>query len=434
MKRAFVSALALSTMLFSLPAALAQELATKDRIGLADAPKTLTVRLTNDSPNNADPAIAQGYQKLFVDFIKKHPDWKLQMQFMSADIGTEQAKMLEQAKAGNAPDCAAVDSFVLSQFMVNHVLADFTPYFSKDEVADLFPFIRNGITDKDQTIRAWWWDTDLRVLYRNKSIVPDAPQTWDDLKKAGIASVKEGMEGILFNAGRYEGSTFDWLANYWALGGKLVDDSGKPVFGEGENKEKFLKALTYYKDLVDSGAAPKRVTTIGNYDDLNAAAAAGTTALFIGGNWQLAQLKATLDADEFANWTFSPIPGPTADQRSTGTGGWTIASFSKDKDKDKVEMCANLARDIYMGPGNALQQQLPTRKSLFDKYEVFATEANKTFAEALANGQARPGAPIYPEISNQIQIMMGDVLSGTKQPEEALNAAFKATMEAYKRL
>ncbi|MGY5776609.1 extracellular solute-binding protein [Rhizobium sp. LEGMi135b] len=432
MKRAFVSALALSTMLFSVPAAFAQELATKDRIGLADAPKTLTVRLTNDSQNNADPAIAQGYQKLFVDFIKKHPDWKLQMQFMSADIGTEQAKMLEQAKAGNAPDCAAVDSFVLSQFMVNHVLADFTPYFSKDEIADLFPFIRNGITDKDQTIRAWWWDTDLRVLYRNKSIVPDAPQTWDDLKKAGVASVKEGMEGILFNAGRYEGSTFDWLANYWALGGKLVDDSGKPVFGEGENKEKFLKALTYYKDLVDSGAAPKRVTTIGNYDDLNAAAAAGTTALFIGGNWQLAQLKATLDADEFANWTFSPIPGPTADQRSTGTGGWTIASFSKDK--DKVEMCANLARDIYMGPGNALQQQLPTRKSLFDKYEVFATEANKTFAQALANGQARPGAPIYPEISNQIQIMMGDVLSGTKQPEEALNAAFKATMEAYKRL
>ncbi|SCB44441.1 extracellular solute-binding protein [Rhizobium multihospitium] len=432
MKRAFVSALALSTMLFSVPAAFAQELATKDRIGLAAAPKTLTVRLTNDSPNNADPAIAQGYQKLFVDFIKKHPDWKLQMQFMSADIGTEQAKMLEQAKAGNAPDCAAVDSFVLSQFMVNHVLADFTPYFSKDEVADLFPFIRNGITDKDQTIRAWWWDTDLRVLYRNKSIVPDAPQTWDDLKKAGVASVKEGMEGILFNAGRYEGSTFDWLANYWALGGKLVDDTGKPVFGEGENKEKFLKALTYYKDLVDSGAAPKRVTTIGNYDDLNAAAAAGTTALFIGGNWQLAQLKATLDEDEFANWTFSPIPGPTADQRSTGTGGWTIASFSKDK--DKVEMCANLARDIYMGPGNALQQQLPTRKSLFDKYPVFATEANKTFAEALANGQARPGAPIYPEISNQIQIMMGDVLSGTKQPEEALNAAFKATMEAYKRL
>ncbi|MBB5575638.1 MULTISPECIES: extracellular solute-binding protein [Rhizobium] len=432
MMKSIVSALALSTMLFAVQSGYAQELAAKDRIGLESAPKSLVVRLTNDSPNNADPNIADGYKRLFVDFIKKHPDWKLQMQFMSADIGTEQAKMLEQAKAGNAPDCAAVDSFVLSQFMINHVLADFSPYFSKDEVADLFPFIRNGITDKDGTVRAWWWDTDLRVLYRNKTVVPDAPQTWDDLKKAALASKDQGMEGVIFNAGRYEGSTFDWLANYWALGGKLVDDSGKPVFGEGDNKEKFLKALTYYKDLVDTGAAPKRVTTIGNYDDLNAAAAAGTTALFIGGNWQYAQLKATLDEDEFNKWTFSPIPGPTADKRSTGTGGWTIASFSKDK--EKVEMCADLAREVYMGPANALQQQLPTRKSLFDKYPVFATDANKTFAAALANGQARPGAPIYPEISNQIQIMMGDVLSGTKSPEEALNAAFNATMEAYKRL
>lgn len=432
MIRATISALALSTALFSLHTASAQELATKDRIGLENAPKSLVVRLTGDSPNNADPAIAEGYQKIFVDFIQKHPDWKLQLQFMSGDIGTEQAKMLEQAKAGNAPDCAAVDSFVLSQFMVNHVLADFTPYFTKDEVADLFPFIRDGITDKDGTVRAWWWDTDLRVLYRNKSIVPDAPQTWDDLKTAALSSVQQGMEGALFNGGRFEGTTFDWLANYWALGGKLVDDTGKPVFGEGENKEKFLKALSYYKDLADSGAAPKRVTTIANYDDLNAAAAAGTSALFIGGNWQYAQLKSTLDEDDFNNWTFSPIPGPTADQRSTGTGGWTIASFSKDK--EKVEMCANLAREVYMGPANALQQQLPTRKSLFDKYPVFATDANKVFANALADGQARPGAPIYPEISNQIQIMMGDVLSGTKQPEEALNAAFDATMEAYKRL
>jgi multiple sugar transport system substrate-binding protein len=432
MMKSIVSAFALSTALYAAQPCSAQELATKDRIGLENAPKVLAVRLTNDSPNNADPALADGYQKLFVEFIKKHPDWRLQMQFMSADIGTEQAKMLEQAKAGNAPDCAAVDSFVLSQFMVNHVLADFTPYFSKEEVADLFPFIRTGITDKDGTIRAWWWDTDLRVLYRNTAIVPDAPKTWDELKKAALSSHEQGMEGFIFNGGRYEGSTFDWLANYWALGGKLVDDTGKPVFGEGDNKEKFLKALNYYKDLVDSGASPKRVTTIGNYDDLNAAAAAGTTALFIGGNWQYAQLKTTLDEDEFKKWAFSPIPGPTADKRSTGTGGWTIASFSKDK--EKVEMCADLAREVYMGPANALQQQLPTRKSLFDKYPVFATDANKTFAAALVDGQARPGAPIYPEISNQIQIMMGDVLSGTKSSEDALTGAFNATLEAYKRL
>ena len=240
------------------------------------------------------------------------------------------------------------------------------------------------------------------------------------------------MEGVLVNGGRWEGTTFDWLANFWAQGGKLVDDNGKPIFAEGENREKFLKAVNYFKDLVDSGAAPKRVATIVNYDEFNAAAAAGTTALFIGGNWQLAQLKSTLEPEEFEKWTFSPIPGPTKDQRSTGTGGWTIGAFSSDP--EKVAMCAGIAKEIYSGPGNALQQQLPTSKAQYDKFDVFKSDANKAFAAALVDGQARPGVPIYPEISNQIQVMMGDVLTGAKTPEAALDAANTAVQAAYSRL
>ena len=432
MLKSFVGALALTTALCASLPVFADDLSAPDRIGLASAPNKLVVRLTGDSPGNPDATLAKGYTDLFVAFIKKHPDWQLTMQIETTDIGTEQAKMLEQAKAGNAPDCAAVDSFVLGQFKANNVLSDFTPYFSKEEVADLFPFVRDGISGADGKIYAWWWDTDLRVLYRNKSIVPDAPATWDDLKKAALASKDKGMEGVLFNGGRWEGTTFDWLANYWSLGGKLVDDKGTPVFGDAANKPNFLKAVNYFKDLVDSGAAPKRVSTIVNYDEFNAAAAAGTTALFIGGSWQYAQLKTTLDADAFANWTFSSIPGPTADVHKTGTGGWTLASFSKDA--KKVEMCANLVRDVYMGPANALEQQLPTRASLFAQYPVFATDANKIFAATLKDGQARPGAPVYPAISDQIQIMMGDVLSGAKTPDAAIDAAYNASLDAFKKL
>ncbi|KRB62189.1 ABC transporter substrate-binding protein [Rhizobium sp. Root708] len=411
--------------------AAAQDLITGDIVGKADAPNKLIFRMTTDGPRNNEPVYAEGYSKLFNDFIAKRPDWQIELQMMSGDIGQEQARMLEQAKSGSAPDCAAVDSFVLPLFKKSGVLQSFSPYFSKEEIGQLFPFIREGITGDDGNIYAWWWSTDLRVLYRNKEIVPDAPQTWDDLKKAALHSVDEGMEGILFNGGRYEGTTFDWLANFWGQGGKLVDDQGKPIFGEGDNREKFIKAVNYYRGLVESGAAPKRVATIGNYDDFNAAATAGTTALFVGGNWQYAQLKAALEPEEFAKWTFSPLPGPTANERSTGTGGWTVAAFSKDA--VKVKVCADLAREVYMGPANALQEQLPTRADLYDKYEVFSTPANKTFAEALKVGQARPGAAVYPEISNQIQIMMGKVLTGTQATEAAVDEAFTASLSAFKR-
>ena len=340
--------------------------------------------------------------------------------------------MLEQARAGHAPDCAAVDSFVLPLFKQAGVLKSLSPYFTKEEIDQLFPFVRDGVTGKDGQIYAWWWSTDLRVLYRNKEIVPNAPETWADAKAAGLASVEAGMEGILFNGSRYEGTTFDWLGNFWGQGGKLVDDAGKPVFADDANREKFVNAVNYYRDLVESGAAPKRVATIGNYDDFNAAALAGTTAMFVGGNWQYRQLQNAMDPEEFAKWTFSMLPGITADQRSTGTGGWTVAAFSSDP--EKIELCAALTREIYMGPANAMQEQLPTRADLYDKYDVFKSEANQTFAKALKVGQARPGVLIYPEISNQIQIMMGKVLTGAAATEAAVDEAYKATLDAYARL
>lgn len=409
----------------------ASDMITGDTVGPANAPNKMTFRMTTDGPRNNDPTVAEGYGKLFNQFIAKHPGWRIELQMMSGDISQEQARLVEQAKSGNAPDCAAVDSFVLPLFKKSGVLKSFSPYFTKDEISQLFPFIREGITGTDGQIYAWWWSTDLRVLYRNKEIIPDAPQTWDETKAAALQSVKKGMEGILFNGSRYEGTTFDWLANFWSQGGKLVDDAGKPIFGEGAEREKFVKAVNYYRDLVESGAAPKRVATIGNYDDFNAAAAAGTTALFVGGNWQYGQLQAALEPEELAKWTFSPLPGPTKDQHSTGTGGWAVASFASDP--AKVKMCADLAREVYMGPANEVQGQLPTRADLYDKYKIFSSDSNKVFAAALKFGQARPGAAVYPEISNQIQIMMGKVLTGTQSTDAAVDEAFKASLAAYNR-
>ena len=302
-------------------------------------------------------------------------------------------------------------------------------YFSKDEIADLFPFIRDGITGPDGHIYAWWWGTDLRVLYRNTDVMKDAPQTWDEMKKAALDASKTGVDGVLFNGGRWEGTTFDWLANFWAQGGKLVDDSGKPIFGEGDNRDKMLKAINYFKDLVDSGAAPKRVATIKDYNDFNAAALSGTTASFFGGHWQYFQLKEAMKPDEFKKWEVSELPGPTADEHATGTGGWTVAAFTKDP--EKVKMCADVMREVYMGPANEVIGDLPTRKSLFDKLPKFQSPYFAQLQKYLVNGHARPGVPIYPEISNQIQIMMGEVLSGTKEPADALDGAWTRVMAAY---
>ena len=431
MRRQFLSMLLGGTVLATACAsAMAQELVTTDRVGSPDAPNVLTMRANpNQSTNNPSDIQRAAFTEIWQKFAENHPDWQIQFEFFTQDIGGEHARLLEQARAGRAPDCVTVDSFQLALFVQNGVLRPLDDYFSQEEIDDLFPFIREGITGPDGSIYAWWWGTDLRILYRNKDIVADAPQTWEDLQAAGLAAAETGVEGVLFNGGRWEGTTFDWLANFWAQGGALVDDSGKPIFGEGENRDKMLKALNYYKGLVDSGAAPRRVATIKDYNDFNAAAIAGTAAMFLGGHWQRFQIEEAMSPEQFAKWDVAEIPGPTPDQRSTGTGGWTVAAFSDDP--AKVEMCANVIREVYMGPANEVLGDLPTRSSLFASLPKFQDPYFGQLSEYLVNGHARPGVPIYPEISNQIQIMMGEVLSGSKEPEEALDDAWQRVMDAY---
>lgn len=409
----------------------AQDLITRNRVGPADAENSLTFRLTAFDLYSADQATSEAFEEMFTDFIRANPGWRIDTQLQTGAIAQEQARIIEQTRAGRGPDCAMIDSSQLATFKEAGLLSPMTAFFSQEEIDDLFPFVRDGVTDENGDIVALWWFTDLRVLYRDVTLVPDPPQTWSELQDAAIAVAEQAREGILFNAGRDEASAFDWLAHFWAQGGELVDDAGRPVFFEGENREKFLTAVQFYADLVESGAAPRRVTALSSYDDLLASAAAGSTGMFIGGNWMYGQIQNTLPPEQAANWAVSELPGPTVDARATGTGGWTIAALTDDP--AKVEICAGIAQ-LYAGPGNAFQRLLPTSASLYDAYEEFAGPEFVVFADALQNGRARPGVPIYPEISNQIQILLGNVLSGAATPEDALDAAATEVMDAFGRL
>ncbi|MDT0683338.1 extracellular solute-binding protein [Roseicyclus sp. F158] len=432
MKTPILAALSALATIAALPSpSHAQDLIGRNRVGLPDAPKTLTFRLTSYDLYSSDPATKEAFERLFSEFISERPDWKIETQLQTGNIGQEQARLLQQTQGGRGPDCAMIDSSQLALFKETGVLRPMNAVFSDEDVADLFPFVRDAVTNEDGDVLAWWWFTDLRVLYRDTSLIPDAPQTWAEVEAAALAAAEAGREGILINGGRWEGTAFDWLANFWAQGGRLVDESGAPIFAEGENREKFLAAIRYYDGLVDSGAAPARITSITDYDAFTAAAAASSAAMFVGGNWQYGQLRTTLPTDRFANWEVSELPGPTADQRATGTGGWSIAALSDDP--EKAALCGEIAKEIYAGPGNAAQGLLPTSASIYTEYDAYDGPEFELFAEALENGVARPGAAVYPEISNQIQILLGNVLSGTQEPEEALDAAATAVEAAYAR-
>ena len=72
------------------------ELMTIDRVGRADAPKVLKLQINASySPQASTPSIAKGFRQLFVDWAKKHPDWRLDLNIIGGNMTTtEQARLL----------------------------------------------------------------------------------------------------------------------------------------------------------------------------------------------------------------------------------------------------------------------------------------------------------------------------------------------------
>src|SRR3954462_7894014 len=70
-------------------------LITIDRVGRADAPKTLTLQInTSYSPQASTPSVAAGFKKLFAAWARKHPQWRIDLNIIGGNMTTtEQARL-----------------------------------------------------------------------------------------------------------------------------------------------------------------------------------------------------------------------------------------------------------------------------------------------------------------------------------------------------
>ena len=75
---------------------------------------------------------------------------------------------------------------------------------------------------------------------------------------------------------------------------------------------------------------------------------------------------------------------------------------------------------------------LPVRRSVYRDFPIFSRDSwYRRFGEMLVDGHARPAALIYPEMSQQLQLAIGAVVSGEKTPEQALDEAVTAIDAEY---
>ncbi|PYR40554.1 MAG: hypothetical protein DMF93_10770 [Acidobacteria bacterium] len=428
-------ALALAAIAVGAVDAAAQALVTPVRVGRPDAPTTLTVWAQQDySHLAARPAIAGVFASVFDDWARAHPGVQLRVSVMPA-LELHKAKLQLAAAAGRLPDVASIDSFWLPL-----LAADVQPLdddWPADDRRDFLPFTIQTLTDPAGRILGMWHETDCRVLFYRKDLVGAPPRTWDELLDVASRVARERrMSGYLYNAGRWEATVFDHLAMFWAQGGELVDRTGRPIFGEGANRRAMLRLLAFLRATIDRGASPRSVLGHNDYQQLTGAAIAGDAAMFLGGNWQLKDLQTGLSPADFARWDISPIPTADAGTTSTGTGGWVWVVFARDPARRQaaIEFIRDVEAPAHAARISEATGHLPVRRSVYRDFPIFSQDVwYRRFGDMLASGHARPTAPIYPAISQQLQLAIGAVVAGERSPEQALDAAWSAVLEEYSR-
>jgi multiple sugar transport system substrate-binding protein len=360
----------------------------------------------------------------------EHPDWAIETRIFTNSVGSLPG-LLEDTRVGRGPDCANIVPEFFTPFKDNGYLQPITEFFTEEEMNDFFPYIRDTVRLGTDDVWAYWFYTDVRVIYYRTDLVPVAPTTWDELRDFALAAEAQdsSVDGFLYNGGRWAGTWADWISYFRSQGGELVDDDFRPIFAEGENREYMLNMLNFMKDLVDSGASPQRVVNYTTYADFIEAATNGTVAMFMGVDSQYAQLRGALPAEEFEKWAVTRLPGRTPDQAATLSGGWSFGVLTEDP--EKAAMCVDFLKSVYGPEFNGVTGLLPPRASTYGEFELFDTPVYQSFAESLQFGRPQPITPYTSALSEGFQIMVGDVLTGAATPEEALDEMLALAQSAF---
>ncbi len=379
----------------------------------------------------SDPKRVEYLKAAVAEWQKHYPNVKLEANVLPTNNAEAMAKLLEQAAQGRAPDVTQIDTYILPRYLPYLQPIDDLVKAAGIDMKDFFPFAEKIVRGKDGKVYGIQFTTDVRVLFYRKDLISNPPKTWDDVLKIAKVLKDKGFDAFLFPAGRAEGSVNTSLwPMFWGQGGELVDGNGKAVFGIGANREKMLNILEFYKELVDKGYSPSRLANYGNEADLNTEVAAGKAAMFLGGNWQVAQLASIIGKEGLAKWGVARIPQRAGAKNATSAGGWSWGFFTKEAAKRKAAF--DLVLQAYVGDDGmaswtSVAGYLPTRKSVFANPKYQSNEYSDLFKEILeTDGMVRPAAEIYPRISSEMQIALSAVISGTKTPEKALDDAWAA--------
>lgn len=366
------------------------------------------------------------------EWVKAHPNVKIKVVGTTNNINDNMAKLRLEVVEGTESDVVAVDSFMVNMFKDYAQPLNDALEANNISVDDFFPFAKEAMVTENGDVCCFQYTTDTRALFYRKDLIPEPPKTVDELIEVGKEMVDQGYIGMITAAGRNETAVNNHWGLYWSQGVDLLDEDGTIAFDEGEAKEAMLNYLQYFERLVNEGIMPARCVDYTSDKATYGEIATGNVAMAVEASSAVAQLQEVLGKEEFdSKWAVAPLPVfDEADTATSSAGGWTFMVFTEDE--LKKELAADFSLYVYgtdegMAGWCEAGGYLPTRMSVFETGEAFKDDPYaQTFEQYLEVATARPSSDEYTVLSEKLQIAIGDIVTGAKTAEQALDEAIAA--------
>ncbi len=359
--------------------------------------------------------------KLIAAFEEKNPNITVKRQEMPADTGASHDQYVTTFSSKSAEiDVFDADVIWPAEFAQAQYALELDRFIEADGINmdDYFPgTVQSGNFNGRQYAMPKY--TDAGLLFYRKDIVETPPKTWDELfDMASELKGKEGTEfGYLMQANQYEGLVCNAVEFIAAYGGQVVDENNEVVVNTPET----VAGITKMVEFVNSDFVPSNILSFQETETNNAWV--GGQSVFAR-NWPYMQSTSEdKEASEVAgNVGFAVLPSGDGTNAAT-LGGWMsmINRYSENQ-----EAAWEFVKFMSGPEGQKISAvdggRAPTIEALYDDEEVKEAAvlfSNEEFVATLQNAVPRPVSPIYPVISDIMQVELSKALAKDITPEEA---------------
>lgn len=386
---------------------------TDDKADKSDEKVTITYARGVDTRNSTDVLIKA--------FEKEHPNINVEYREMPSDTGEQHDQYVTAFSAKSAEiDVFDADVIWPAEFAQANYALDLDRFIKKDNI-DMDAYFDGPVAAGNFQGKQWAMPKfiDAGVLFYRTDIVDQPPETWDELvKQASELQGEKGTKfGYLMQAAQYEGLITNAIEYIESYGGHVLDENENVVVDSPET----VKAIKKMQEIINSDFVPSNIL---NFTEIE------TESAFIAGNAVFARnwpyLQASANDEEKSkvagNVGFTTIPAGD-DGKAAALGGWMsmINRYS-----EHPEAAWEFVKFMTGAEGQKITAihggSAPTLTALYDDKEVQDSGvlfSDPEFVKVLETAVPRPVSPIYPVISDIMQIELSKAVTGEITAEEA---------------